>query len=169
MIDLLKQYVDGIAKLSPYQMEKLPRNLFVTYMRKLTISDLYNFKKAELLSVIGKRMDWLTDDQMIDLYSINGENLFSYVINPSERTQLFMVTVNPKLIENILKNGIIPSEKVQLRVVKHNGYNIKILTDYGINPSEDVQREAIWWDNSYIDFIPNPHPNIINQVNKYKK
>jgi hypothetical protein len=153
MIDLLKQYVDSGNILNSYQLGKLPRNLFNTYIRKMLQKDWHYFYLRDL-DVIYNKADYLDDKVLNNLFKHRQINIKDFE-KPSERVQIAAVSNDMNAISNIIKDkGIKPSEKVQLAAVKYWVGAIIDMVILKIEPSEDVQIAAI-----------NENPEIISVIN----
>jgi len=105
---------------------------------------------------------------------LHGAGIISLIRNPTESSQIYAISINPKLIKNI-KN---PSEKVQLEAIKKDPYSIEFISKptekvqielvkespnnikYIKNPSENVQLEAVRNGGSAIKYIDNPSENV---------
>jgi hypothetical protein len=133
MIDLLKQYVDGGAELTAYQIDKLPRSLFITFMRRLVQNeDIYRFDEDELAS-IGKKLHYLSDDKIKEILNLS-PSLIQYIENQTEDLKSFVLKKDISLIKYI-KN---PPKDAEIAAVTKDVRNFKYIN----NPSEDVQIAA---------------------------
>jgi hypothetical protein len=86
-------------------------------------------------------------------------NSIQHIKNPTERVQLLAITKVPSTIKYITN----PSEAIQLAAVAKAAISIQHID----NPTEKVQRLAIKQEgNAMIDYIKNPHPNVVKLVGK---
>jgi hypothetical protein len=86
-------------------------------------------------------------------------NSIQHIKNPTERVQLLAITKVPSTIKYITN----PSEAIQLAAVAKAAISIQHID----NPTEKVQRLAIKQEgNAMIDYIKNPHPNVLKLVGK---
>ncbi len=170
MIDLLKQYVDSGIRLSEYQLNKLPRNLLNTYIRRKNISDEH-LSETEY-KIIANKIDLVDEKNIEDMFAVRGlaikyfpntteqmknaaveQNGYSieFISNPSEEIIYKALTSRPKSIQFIDN----PTEEQQLFAVNKDGYAIKQLYKMGITPSLNIQIAAIKSTPYSISEIPN--------------
>jgi hypothetical protein len=150
MIDLLKQYVDGGADLSGHQIDKLPRSLFITFMRRVIIENSHILDN-DMLVAIGKKIHYLTTKQINEFLSENPWGI-TYIPNATYEQKLSAVKEYGPAIQGIEK----PTEELQLAAVTNNPNVIKYIK----KPSKKVQLAAVSNIPSTIRHIENPSRNV---------
>lgn len=143
--DLISQYVDTGIGIPRYQFDKLSNNDKKTYLRKMRISILNDYRYVEYY--YGE----LPEDIQLSVVNKN-ENLIVRIKNPTEKVQLVAVNKNGWIVRDI-KN---PTEKVQIAAVKNQYKSI----DYIKNPSEQVQLAAVNYNGDSIQYINNPSEQV---------
>lgn len=184
MIDLLKQYVDSGVTLSEHQLMKLPKNLAITYIRRISIDrnlvpympyevdkivELFNngdIKEGNLLKniiirnpKILKNLNIKSENFLIDIIQID-PYIIQFIENASEKIQ-FAAFLKDEFSFQFIMN---PTEEVQYKGVARFGDNIKHILNRGIKPSEKVQLAAVRNDGESIihlyDYGINPSEDV---------
>jgi hypothetical protein len=154
MIDLLKQYVDSGTELSEYQLMKLPKNLLITYFRRITIDrNLMPFVQYELDKIVElvNSGDIKENDLLLKIIDISPKILKNLDIK-SEEFLADIIKNNPMNIEYISN----PSEELQLMAVNNWASSIQYIK----NPTEDVQLAAVKKNLDTLKYIKNPYPSV---------